>query len=249
MGTSDTIDVFLFDIEGTTTSISFVYDILFPYARREVESFLGRNWDEPAVREVVDAFRQLAAEDARAGLSVTPIAGADAAADVVRDAVVASVHQQMDVDRKSTPLKALQGLIWRAGYETGELRGHLFADVAPAFARLKEQGRRVCIYSSGSIAAQRLLFGHSVAGDLQPCIDGCFDTTIGPKKDPESYRRIAETLGVEPERVRFFSDNVDELAAAHAAGMQVRLAVRPGNPVMARETRFERVSDFALLPD
>jgi enolase-phosphatase E1 len=211
----------LLDIEGTTTPIVFVYQTLFPYAEArlgtacamseekeyaEAVCLLREDWDrEPAeVRSQVGDF-----ED-----------GAPYARFLMRE------------DRKSTGLKALQGVIWRDGYQSGKLKGEVFEDVPRALARWKEQGRRTRIYSSGSVLAQKLIFGHSDQGDLTEWIEDYHDTTTGPKKDAESYRRIAESYGLAPEEILFLSDNLEELDAARKAGCQTGLSVRPGNPTV-----------------
>lgn len=235
--------VVLLDIEGTTTSISFVYDELFPWIRARLGGWLQRRWDDPDTAALVASLRTLAADDVARGLPVPPIAGDRDGVEAVRDSVVRNVLAQMDADRKTTALKALQGAMWRDGYEQGELRGHLFGDVPSAIVRWRERGQRVCIYSSGSVAAQRLLFGYSVAGDLTPHIEAYFDTTAGPKKEAASYRAIAGVLGVEPADIVFLSDSVDELLAAEDAGCAVVLSVRPGNPECA-EGRWTRCGDF-----
>ena len=133
-------------------------------------------------------------------------------------------------DRKSTPLKSLQGMIWENGYKNGELRGHVYPDVPVAFARWKDQGKSISIFSSGSVLAQKLIFRHTEAGDLTPFITAHFDTTTGAKKEPESYRKIAAALGVPPGAVLFLSDSVAELDAARPVGMETALSARPENP-------------------
>jgi enolase-phosphatase E1 len=144
----------------------------------------------------------------------------------------------MDRDRKSTALKSLQGRIWESGYRSGALRSHLYADVRPALERWRSEGKRVAIFSSGSVLAQRLLFAHTPEGDLTPMIDAFFDTTTGPKREAESYRRIAAALGMPPVGVLFVSDVAAELDAARAAGLKTALCVRegeappPGHPVV-----------------
>jgi enolase-phosphatase E1 len=135
----------------------------------------------------------------------------------------------MDRDRKAPGLKALQGRIWEDGYRSGEIRSIVYDDVPPAFSAWRREGRRIAIYSSGSIRAQRLLFAHATGGDLTPAIDAYFDTTSGPKKEPSSYRRIAEALGLAPGSLLFISDVPGELDAALGAGYQTALSVRPGN--------------------
>jgi enolase-phosphatase E1 len=213
------IDVVLLDIEGTTTPISFVHDVLFPYARTRVGAYL-------AATAPADAEIQRIIEDLRAEL----------AADALDADIVGYVHWLMDRDRKSGPLKSLQGRIWEEGYATGALRGEVYPDVREAFVRWTAGGCRVAIFSSGSVLAQRLLFEHSSAGDLSRLLSGYFDTAVGAKGEAGSYRRIAEGLKIPPSRVLFISDVVAELDAAREAGMQTRLCVRSPAPVPPSNT-------------
>jgi enolase-phosphatase E1 len=200
----------LLDIEGTTTSISFVYDALFPYARARLAAFLDAHFDDPAVRADVarlgDGSATTAAEAARIALAL------------------------MDADVKDTGLKGLQGKVWAAGYASGALRGHVFADVPGALRAFVARGTAIYIYSSGSVAAQKLLFGSSEAGDLTPLLSGYFDTTTGPKIQADSYRAIAATIGVAAGDVLFVTDSLREAHAAAAAGLRVAVSQRPGNP-------------------
>jgi enolase-phosphatase E1 len=188
----------LLDIEGTTSSISFVADELFPYARKHLAEFVAAN---PEVAEPI-------------------------LAQVPGDDPVATLIQWIDEDRKETPLKTIQGLIWAKGYEDGELKGHVYPDTPEALARWTTAGIRVHIYSSGSIAAQKLIFGHSIAGDLTPFLSGYFDTTTGPKRESDSYTKIIDALDLAPSDVLFVSDMPAEVDAAHEAGMQALLIAR-----------------------
>jgi enolase-phosphatase E1 len=201
----------LLDIEGTTTPISFVYDVLFPYARAHVSENLGA--------EDVAALRVSYETDLRNGFS--PPAWSDAP--------VVYVHWLMDQDRKSTALKNLQGKIWLTGYQQGALHGEVFDDVPPALARWHAAGIDVRIYSSGSMLAQRLLFSSTNSGDLTTFLNGYFDTTTGPKIEAESYALISRAFGCDPGEILFVSDVVRELDAARNAGMQTALCIRPGN--------------------
>jgi enolase-phosphatase E1 len=208
----------LLDIEGTTTPIDFVHSVLFPHATRRLPAFVSAHATEP---DVAKAMRELGSIDAALRL--------------------------MDQDAKPTPLKTLQGLIWKDGYERGDLRGVVFADVAPALTRWHADGRDVRIFSSGSILAQRLLFSTCAEGDLTRFLRGYFDTTTGPKKDAASYRAIAAAFGVPPGRIIFVSDVVEELDAARAAGMDTRLAVRAGNAPVPDPHGHEAISTFDEL--
>jgi enolase-phosphatase E1 len=208
------VRVLLLDVEGTTTSVSYVYDVLFPFARARLAAFLGRA-DAAADRAA------LAAERARE-TGPAPAWGED------EDAAVAYASWLMDRDRKSTALKSLQGRIWEEGYRSGALVSHVYPDVRPALERVRARGGSVAIFSSGSVLAQRLLFAHTPEGDLTPLIHGYFDTTTGPKREAESYQRIAEALRAAPPSMLFVSDVAAELDAARAAGLVTALCVRAG---------------------
>jgi enolase-phosphatase E1 len=221
------ITALLLDIEGTTTPIDFVYNVLFPYARAHVKDYLAADLSLASVRADLAGLFEENAEDVRRGLDPPLIEGP--AERLSLDEVEAYVRWLMDHDRKTTPLKSVQGKIWDEGYSSGELRSQVFEDVPTAFKRWREQGQKIFIYSSGSVLAQKLLFANTEAGDLTPFIHGYFDTNIGAKKDAESYRRIAGELELESPTVLFISDVADELDAAASAGFQTLLCVRPGN--------------------
>lgn len=211
---------FLLDIEGTTTPVAFVYDVLFPYARRALPGFLAAHESEPEVRAALARLR----EEHRSERGAAPPWPADGGL----PPALGYLRWLMDADRKSTALKALQGLLWQEGFREGALRGRLYPDIAPALARWRRQGRATFIYSSGSVLAQRLIFSKSDAGDLSPLIAGYFDTTTGPKKDAASYRAIAARMTLDPGEVMFVSDSLEEIAAARAAGMRAALCAREG---------------------
>jgi enolase-phosphatase E1 len=226
--------VVLLDIEGTTTPISFVYDVLFPYARRHLRAFLHEHGSEEDVARAAGMLR-----DERAGEE-----SVDAAA---MSSVAAYAESLMNRDSKSPGLKALQGLIWKQGYEGGDLRGEVFADVPPAMRRWKEQGVRVAIYSSGSVLAQKLIFGSTRHGDLTRFIDGWFDTAVGPKREASSYATIAGSMRVEPASILFLTDVIAEAAAARVAGCRVMLVVRPGNPSQTSDEEIPTIETFERL--
>ena len=233
-------DLLLLDIEGTTTPIDFVHEELFPYARRALKGFLERHGEEEAVRGDIARLGEDVAGDPDAPRLAPEGDGA-----ARRRSAEAIALWQMNRDRKTQGLKSLQGKIWRAGYERGELKAPIYDDALRLMRRVhQEQGRRLAIYSSGSVEAQRLLFGHSEHGDLRPLIEAYFDTTTGPKKKPESYARIARSLGLTPARVLFLTDNLDEARAAREAGCGAALSVRPGNPELEPGHRFLELSDF-----
>ena len=217
----------LLDIEGTTTPLSFVYEVLFPYARVNAKRFLDRNLSSPEVLEDVLRLRNEHGEDVRNELNPPALQESGSGAHI--ESLVTYIHWLIDRDRKTAPLKSLQGRIWKDGYETGELKGQVFKDVPPALERWQRQGREVSIFSSGSVLAQKLLFAHTTSGNLTQFISSCFDTAVGAKTDPLSYRRIAVDLRQLPSQVLFISDVTGELDAAAGAGMRTLLSVRPGN--------------------
>ena len=213
----------LLDIEGTTTPIDFVYKVLFPYARAHLKDYLAA---DPLLGEIAGLVQDNI-DDARRGLDPPLIKGFTASLDL--DSVEAYLLWLMDQDRKTTSLKSIQGKIWDEGYRRGELRSQVFDDVPPAFKRWCGEAMDICIYSSGSVLAQKLLFENTDAGDLTPFIRSYFDTNIGAKKESESYRRIAKDLSLEPSAILFVSDVSDELDAGASVGYETLLCVRPGN--------------------
>jgi enolase-phosphatase E1 len=227
------VRVILLDIEGTTTPMGFVYQKLFPYARNAVADFLRAHSADADVRADLEALKGLRSAEAAQGLGPPP--WSDDSDESRLESAVAYVHWLMDRDSKATALKSLQGRIWAEGYRSGQLRGEVYPDVPAAFARWRRRGLEICIYSSGSIAAQKFLFGHSVAGDLTPNLRAYFDTTTGPKQGVDSYRQIASALGTPPGAILFLSDSVAELEAARAAGVATGLCLREGTskPVSA----------------
>lgn len=226
----------LLDVEGTTSSISFVYDVLFTYAKKRVGEFLTAHRGEPRVMELAAAI---------AATAGAPLTAEEIAADPTR-ATLAAIDL-MNRDVKDTALKELQGMIWRSGFESGELVAHVFDDVPAALAAWADGGLDVRIYSSGSIEAQKLFFGHTAAGDLTPHLRGHYDTTTGPKREQASYARIASDMGLEPRQILFVSDVGAELDAARAAGMATALAVRPGNRDAGGIMTHEQVSSFTEI--
>ncbi|NWL80301.1 acireductone synthase [Pseudomonas taiwanensis] len=220
------IKAILTDIEGTTSAVSFVFDVLFPFAARHLPEFVLTHADEPAVAHQIDAVR---AESGETGASV--------------ERVVEILHGWIAEDRKATPLKALQGMVWEQGYRAGQLKGHVYPDAVEALGRWKQEGYALYVYSSGSIQAQKLIFGCSEAGDLTPHFSGYFDTTSGPKREAASYQRIAAAIGRPGEEILFLSDVVQELDAAREAGMQTIGLAREGGVLEGHET----VASFAVI--
>lgn len=198
----------LTDIEGTTSSISFVKDVLFPYARRALPGFVAAHGDEPEVRRWLDV---VAAENG--GLCQD-------------DMIVETLQGWIDQDRKHTALKALQGMVWGDGYGRADFRAHMYADAGAALRQWHEQGHAINVYSSGSVPAQKLFFGHSEAGDLTPLVSNWFDTEVGGKREADSYRRIVAALDRPAGEIVFLSDVVEELDAAREAGLRTVLLDR-----------------------
>jgi 2,3-diketo-5-methylthio-1-phosphopentane phosphatase len=244
--------VYLLDVEGTVAPISLVYEQLFPYARAHFAAFLEESKTDPAVTGDLHLLNEenRAETDPSAPRIAHTICHPEGAKRVegpaFRESALTYLNWLMDRDRKSTALKSLQGRIWKAGFESGELKGTLFADVPDALRRWAA-GASVAIYSSGSVEAQRLLFRHSIFGDLTGLIAAHFDTRTGPKAASASYAAIATAMKVEPGDVLFFSDVVRELDAAREAGCQTRLAVREGNAAIEDVRGHAVVESFELL--
>lgn len=221
------VSTILLDIEGTTTPIAFVYEVLFPFAHQHANEFIQQHRESADVRLDIAGLKADYLADVASG-NEPPTWQADAD-DSWLKSVTAYVHWQMKQDRKSTALKSLQGKIWEAGYRSGQLLSQVYADVPPALARWRKQQKKIYIYSSGSILAQKLLFAHTTHGDLSGYINGYFDTTTGPKRAAASYQAIAERIASPAVEVLFLSDVIAELDAARNAGLQTTLCVRPGN--------------------
>ncbi|WP_395681537.1 acireductone synthase [Dokdonella sp.] len=204
------ITTILTDIEGTTSSIRFVKDVLFPYARERLPAFVVTHADDPDVQH----WLHEAAKEA--GL-----------VSAGQQELIDLLIEWIDADRKSTALKALQGMIWKDGYASGEYRAHVYPEVAARLGAWHAAGKRLYVYSSGSVPAQKLFFAHTEAGDLGPLFSGYFDTETGPKREAESYRRIAHAIGAAPGEILFLSDIVEELDAAAAAGLHTTQIARP----------------------
>lgn len=235
------IRAILLDIEGTTTPIDFVTKTLFPYASRKLESFLRENAADTEVRAMIADLRAQYELDERNGLG-PPSWREDSEEERLRSS---AAHGQWLIarDSKCTPLKALQGKIWQQGYASGELQGEVYPDVPVAFERWKRQGKKICIYSSGSVLAQQLLFGSVATGDLTLYITAFFDTRLGAKAEAESYRKISTAISCESRQVLFVSDAAKEIEAARAAGMQALLCEREGHS-NATENSAQAIHDF-----
>jgi len=223
----------LLDIEGTTTSISFVFDTLFPYAATHLADFLATHRADPAVMAACDIVRKDALPDEQ-----------KLTAD---QQTLAIVRRQMAADTKATGLKQLQGLIWKHGYESGAIKGHVYADVPTCFATWRQQKRAIAIYSSGSVLAQKLLFRHSTTGDLTGYLAGYYDTTSGSKRDASSYLTIANAWGITPSDITFCTDQPAEAEAAAAAGMVAVILMRPGNAPLQAGLKFPVHADLVRV--
>jgi enolase-phosphatase E1 len=238
-----TITHVLLDIEGTTCPVSFVSEVLFPYARSALVGFLEANANDPEVQELVRQTDQAWSEDTHPE-AIQQRRQLNEARQI--SDVAPYLQGLIDRDVKLTALKDLQGRIWHSGYQRGELVAPLFDDVPDALRRWHQVGLKLAVYSSGSVPAQELLYGHCQAGDLRSVFSHWFDTRIGYKQDAESYTAIAKQMQVAPQHVLFISDTVAELQAADAIGMAVLFSDREGNP--ARECgRFERISYYSEL--
>jgi enolase-phosphatase E1 len=216
----------LTDIEGTTSSITFVKDVLFPYSREHLPHFIEAHRGNPEVQRWLDATaREAGIEDPNSRH------------------VVETLLRWIDEDRKAAPLKALQGMVWKSGYEAGDYRAHVYPEVPARLREWKTQGLRLYVYSSGSVQAQKLFFRYSEAGDLTPLFDGWFDTEVGGKRERGSYLRIAESIGLPPPAILFLSDVAEELDAARDTGMQTTQVCRPSTECPAGG-RHPCVADF-----
>lgn len=223
------LPVILTDIEGTTGSIRFVHEVLFPYARERMAGFLSAHHADPAVRAEIEAVAR------EAGIETRDL-----------QAITNTLLEWIDADRKATPLKALQGMIWKDGFTTGELVAHIYPDAAAKLREWHAAGHRIHVYSSGSIAAQKLYFAHTGEGDLTPLLDGYFDTTTGGKREADSYRAIAANIGVAPADILFLSDIEAELEAAETAGLRTCWLTREGRPPRALRPSVERFDQIRL---
>jgi enolase-phosphatase E1 len=215
------------DIEGTTSSLAFVHEVLFPYSRTRLAEFVEAHPEQAA--PILDQVRAEAGEPT-----------------LDRDGCVSRLLEWHDADRKIAPLKTLQGMIWAEGFAHGVLKGHIYLDALEGLRRWRARGIALYVYSSGSVAAQKLIFGNTEHGDLTPLFSGYFDTAVGGKKEAASYAAIARDIGLDPADILFLSDVGEELAAASEAGLQVVLLTRDGLP---QASRFTAVSSFdPILP-
>lgn len=211
---SDKVEYILTDIEGTTTSVSFVYDVLFPYFREHIWELKNMT----GILEVENAFAETKAIVLKEeGIELQST-----------DEIIQKLQFWCEEDRKITPLKTLQGLLWKIGYEQGVLKGHVYEDVPIALDKWYRMGLKIGVFSSGSVEAQKLIFGHSTNGDLTPYFSNYFDTKTGMKREIETYNKIAQIINIKPNKILFLSDIVEELQAANKVGFQTIQLVRPG---------------------
>jgi enolase-phosphatase E1 len=218
------IKAIITDIEGTTSSLAFVKDVLFPYARANLADYVRSNSGQESVKKIMAATCQ------------------EIGTELDTEQVISQLIQWIDEDKKVTPLKSLQGLIWEAGYQQGDFKGHIYPDAVENLKKWKAKGLDLYVYSSGSVQAQKLLFAYTDYGDLTPLFSGYFDTHIGGKKEPQSYRNIANSIGIDAEQLLFLSDIKEELDAAKIAGYQTVWLVREG--ALEAKTEYLQVSSF-----
>ncbi|MGA1004558.1 acireductone synthase [Vulcanococcus sp.] len=235
----------LLDIEGTTCPVSFVAEVLFPYASSSLQRYLEEHQDEAEIKSLLQGVEMVWKEDVHPeAIALLDAQGQDSPIGI--KATAQYLKQLIQRDIKLTELKDLQGRIWRSGYASGELIAPLFGDIPEALNRWHDAGLTLAGYSSGSVPAQKLLYGHCQAGDLRPLFQHWFDTKTGIKQAKESYLTIAQSMGTAPSDVLFISDALQELEAADAAGMKTLFSDREGNP--ARDAgRFARISDYSRL--
>ncbi len=223
----------LLDIEGTTTPIDFVHNTLFPFAKSRIAGYIQQN-----LSDLKFEIAQLA-EEREADADYKPDLRIDSA-----NSVSDYLKFLIDTDRKSTPLKSIQGMIWRTGYESGDLVSVVYPDVAEAFVRWKSEDKTIAIYSSGSVLAQQMIFKYSDQGDLTRYIDKYFDTATGHKREPESYTKIAAEFEFAAEDLLFVSDSPEELDAAAKSSFQTALSIRPGNGEIDFDTGHKSIESF-----
>ncbi len=221
------IKLFLFDIEGTTTDIHFVHKVLFPYSEKNLPDFMLNHQNQANVQTAIESVKETVLKEEKKQLDV--------------EGVTQTLLSWIKSDRKHGALKEIQGLIWDIGYTKNHFQGHVYEDVKPFFLKILELGHQIGIYSSGSVHAQKLIFGYSTVGDLTPMISYYFDTKVGGKREKNSYEEIAKAVGYKTSEIHFFSDIPEELTAAKEAGLSVAHVVRPGTA----SSHFEMIKDFS----
>lgn len=225
------IKLFLFDVEGTTTDINFVHKVLFPYAEKNIKEYILHHQDHPLVKNAVEDVRTTVMKEQEKQLGLYE--------------VIDTLLQWIKEDRKHGALKEIQGLIWDVGYSRNDFKGHVYPDVKPFFMKILDKNTKIGIYSSGSVHAQKLIYGYSTDGDLTPMISYYFDTKIGGKREATSYSNIANATHLKTSEIHFFSDIPEELKAAQEAGMSVTQVLRPGT----KSSTFESIPDFSVFKE
>ena len=219
----------LLDIEGTTCPVSFVSDVLFPFAKQELSQYIKQHWDKsPHDKPIQTAKKEWLDDQSPESIQLKQQVMQGGTEEI--DALIQYLKHLISIDKKSTALKDLQGRIWEHGYNNGDLKSQLYPETAECLREWREQGITLSVYSSGSIQAQKLLYRHSPAGDLEKVFSHWFDTHTGPKKSTESYRTIAKQLQSSPNKIWFVSDNGSECDSARSAGMHTLFSLRKGNP-------------------
>lgn len=221
--------LYLFDIEGTTTDIHFVHQVLFPYSKDHLKDFVLHHQNEKLISNAINEVKETVRKEEGRNIDI--------------NGVIETLLRWISEDRKHGALKEIQGHIWDIGYSKNDFKGHVYPDVKPFFERILDSGAKVGIYSSGSVHAQKLIFGYSTDGDLTPMISHFFDTKIGGKRERTSYANIANAVHMKPEEIHFYSDIPEELKAASEAGLQVTQVLRPGT----NGSDFEGIPDFSSL--
>lgn len=225
------IKLFLFDIEGTTTDINFVHKVLFPYSESAMKQYVLEHQTAPVVTKAIEDVKRTVLEEEKKHIDL--------------DGAIEKLLGWIKADRKHPALKEIQGLIWDMGYLKNDFKGHIYPDVKPFFMKILEKGLKVGIYSSGSVHAQKLIFGYSIEGDLTPFISYYFDTKVGGKREKSSYQKIAQETHLSPAEIHFFSDIPEELKAAREAGLGVTQVLRPGTVA----SEFGGATDFQVFMD
>lgn len=220
------IKTIITDIEGTTTPISFVKDVLFPYSYEKIESFIKENLNNPEVLRILNDVKKLENKD------------------LTIEEIIWILKKWIEEDKKITPLKEIQGLIWEEGYKTRQLEGFIYPDAYENLKSWFDNGLKIYVYSSGSVKAQKLLFSNTNYGDINYLFSGYFDTNIGNKKDSESYLKITKEINILPENILFLSDNPDEIIAAAKSGIKVIRLVRPNDAEYIKNFSYMQVESF-----
>jgi len=221
--------VILLDIEGTIAPISFVKEVLFPYSKEKLDKFLKENKDKPEIKKIIEEIEKIEGKK----LSL--------------EEVIKILKQWIDEDKKITPLKDLQGYIWKDGFESGELKAPIYEDAMEKIKEWKNKGYKIYIYSSGSVNAQKLFFSHTNYGNILNLFDGHFDTKIGNKKEATSYLKISKEIGVNPKNIVFLSDDEKEIESANEAGLNVIKVSRKGDKPYIPNYPFKQIRSFKEL--